>query len=59
MRIYLEEIRHSQRLSPKPNFAVLLCNRYGWEPVPARITADHWMRLEAVASPARKLAGTS
>ena len=51
MRICLEEIRRSQRLSPKPNFAVLLGNRYGWEPVPARITADHWMRLEAVASP--------
>jgi hypothetical protein len=52
MRICLEEIRRSQQLSPRPNFAVLLGDRYGWEPVPARITADHWMRLAATASPA-------
>lgn len=52
MRICLEEIRRSQQLSPRPNFAVLLGGRYGWEPVPARITGDHWMRLAATASPA-------
>ena len=45
MRICLEEIRRCQQLSPRPNFVVLLGNRYGWEPVPARIPQDHWKRL--------------
>ena len=47
MRICLEEVRRCQQLSPRPNFAVLLGDRYGWEPVPARIPQDHWKRLRA------------
>lgn len=50
LRICLEEVRRCQQLSPRPNFAVLLGNRYGWEPVPARITIDHWKRLKATAT---------
>ena len=50
MRICLEEVRRCQQLSPRPNFAVLLGDRYGWEPAPARITQAHWSRLEAAAS---------
>ena len=52
MRICLEEVRRSQELSPRPNFAVLLGDRYGWEPVPARIPLDHWNRLLKAAAPA-------
>jgi hypothetical protein len=52
MRICLEEVRRCQRLSPRPNFAVLLGDRYGWEPVPARIPQDHWRRLMKAATPA-------
>jgi WD40 repeat protein len=52
MRICLEEVRRCQQLSPRPNFAVLLGNRYGWEPVPARIPCDHWRRLRSAASTA-------
>jgi WD40 repeat protein len=56
MRICLEEIRRCQKLSPRPNFAVLLGDRYGWEPVPARIPQDHWKRLiHAASSPDRNL----
>lgn len=56
MRICLEEVRRCQNLSPRPNFAVLLGDRYGWEPVPARIPQDHWKRLIQAASKAdRKL----
>ena len=51
MRICLEEIRRCQKLSPRPNFAVLLGDRYGWEPVPARIPQDHWVRLMKHANP--------
>ena len=50
MRICLEEVRRCQQLSPRPNFAVLLGDRYGWEPVPARIPQDHWRRLRKDAS---------
>ncbi len=51
MRICLEEVRRCQALTPRPNFAVLLGDRYGWEPVPARIPADHWKRLMKAATP--------
>jgi WD40 repeat protein len=50
MRICLEEVRRCQQLSPRPNFAVLMGDRYGWEPVPARIPQDHWLRLINAAS---------
>ena len=50
MRICLEEIRRCQQLSPRPNFSVLLGDRYGWEPVPARIPQAHWAQLQASAS---------
>jgi hypothetical protein len=50
LRICLEEVRRCQHLSPRPNFAVLLGNRYGWEPVPARIPVDHWKRLRKLAT---------
>jgi hypothetical protein len=52
MRICLEEIRRCQQLSPRPNFAVLLGDRYGWEPVPARIPQKHWNRLIKAAAEA-------
>jgi len=51
LRICLDEIRRSQELSPRPNFAVFIGNRYGWEPIPARIPVDHWTRLLENASP--------
>jgi hypothetical protein len=51
LRICLDEIRRSQELSPRPNFAVFIGNRYGWEPIPARIPVDHWTRLMENASP--------
>lgn len=50
LRICLEEVRRCQQLSPRPNFAALLGNRYGWEPAPARILVGHWERLKAEAT---------
>jgi NACHT domain- and WD repeat-containing protein len=37
MKICLDEVSRSQRASPKPNFIVLLGDRYGWRPLPAEI----------------------
>ncbi|MGA9453580.1 MAG: DUF4062 domain-containing protein [Verrucomicrobiia bacterium] len=39
MRICFDELRRVQEISPKPNFLVLLGNRYGWRPSPPRLAA--------------------
>lgn len=43
--ICLEEIERCQRLTPRPNFLVLLGDRYGWRPVPPVITKGQWDKL--------------
>lgn len=45
LQICLEEVRRCQELSPRPNFAILLGHRYGWEPIPERIPENHWQSL--------------
>ncbi|MCF7859120.1 MAG: DUF4062 domain-containing protein [Candidatus Cloacimonetes bacterium] len=37
MEICINEIKRCQRLSPRPNFLILLGNRYGWQPIPNKI----------------------
>jgi WD40 repeat protein len=37
MDICLNEIARCQKFSPKPNFIILMGDRYGWQPVPSRI----------------------
>lgn len=56
MRIYLDEVRRCQQLSPRLDFVTLLGQRYGWEPILARISLGHCKRLiNAVSSVDRKL----
>jgi len=43
--ICLNEIARCQKLSPKPNFLVLLGNRYGWQPVPAKIPETEMIQV--------------
>jgi WD40 repeat protein len=45
MNICLDELRRCQRLSPRPNFIVLLGNRYGWRPLPPQVPADEFEEL--------------
>ncbi|HRF69221.1 MAG TPA: DUF4062 domain-containing protein [Muribaculum sp.] len=45
MRICLDELRRCQKLSPKPNFIVLLGERYGWIPLPETMAADKMRAL--------------
>lgn len=40
MDICLNEIARCQRISPKPNFIILLGDRYGWQPLPEKIPAN-------------------
>ena len=45
MEICLREIDRCQRTGVKPNFIVLLGDRYGWRPLPARIEAQEFERV--------------
>lgn len=40
MRICLNELRRCRQLSPRPNFIVLMGERYGWVPLPEVIPFD-------------------
>jgi WD40 repeat protein len=42
MPVCLAEIARCQKLTPRPNFIVLLGDRYGWRPLPATITAEEF-----------------
>jgi hypothetical protein len=37
LKICLDEIERCQKTTPRPNFVVLLGDRYGWRPLPAEI----------------------
>ncbi len=45
MNICLGEIERCQRISPRPNFIILLGDRFGWRPLPYAIPADEFERL--------------
>jgi hypothetical protein len=40
MTICFKELERCQTVSPRPNFLVLLGNRYGWRPLPPQVAAD-------------------
>jgi len=45
--ICLNELRRCKELSPKPNFLILLGNRYGWRPVPNTIEKSEFEMIRA------------
>ncbi|HSQ79486.1 MAG TPA: AAA family ATPase, partial [Candidatus Bathyarchaeia archaeon] len=45
MRICLDEIARCQKTSPRPNFIILLGDRYGWRPLPWQIPAAEMQAL--------------
>jgi hypothetical protein len=47
MRICIEEIARCQRVTPRPNFIILLGDGYGWRPLPFAIPADEFEEIEA------------
>jgi hypothetical protein len=50
MKICIEEIRRCQKTKLKPNFIVLLGNKYGWQPAPSEIVSDEFEQIRALAS---------
>ena len=47
MPICLGEIERCQRVTPRPNFIILLGDRYGWRPLPPEIPEREYVALEA------------
>ncbi len=45
MRICLDEIERCQQTTPRPNFIILLGDRYGWRPLPAQIPAEEFENI--------------
>ncbi len=45
MSICLDEVKRSQRVSPRPNFIVILGDRYGWRPLPAEIDVQEFDQI--------------
>ena len=48
MKICLGEIERCQKTSPRPNFIVLLGDRYGWRPLPYEIPTDEFEEITAL-----------
>jgi hypothetical protein len=46
MKICLDEIARCQKITPRPNFIVLLGDRYGWRPLPAEIPAKEFEEMQ-------------
>jgi hypothetical protein len=50
MRICFDELRRAQEISPRPNFLILLGNRYGWRPLPEEISVNEFEELKKAAT---------
>ena len=47
MGVCLSELVRCQTTTPRPNFIVLLGDRYGWRPPPAEVPADEFEKIRA------------
>jgi chromosomal replication initiation ATPase DnaA len=54
MRICLAEIARCQEVTPRPNFLILLGNRYGWRPLPTEIPDAEFAVLQAHLDPEQR-----
>ncbi len=50
MQICLDEIVRCQQVTPRPNFLILLGDRYGWRPLPFEIGAEEFEALALASS---------
>jgi len=55
MKICLNEIDRCQKKSPRPNFIILLGDRYGWQPLPYEIPADEFDQITHLISKEEKI----
>ena len=52
MGVCLAELARCQTTTPRPNFIVLLGDRYGWRPPPAEVPADEFVAIRAAVAEA-------
>src|SRR5262249_32598933 len=52
MNICLDDLRRCQHITPRPNFILLLGQRYGWRPLPPQIPTREFRRIERRVSSA-------
>ncbi len=45
LQICFNEIARCQKISPKPNFIILLGEKYGWQPIPEIIPEDEMVQI--------------
>ncbi len=45
LEICIEEIKRCQNVNPRPNFLILLGNRYGWRPLPYKIPEESFISI--------------
>jgi hypothetical protein len=50
LQICFNEIARCQKISPKPNFLILLGDKYGWQPIPEIIPEEEMKAILAVIS---------
>lgn len=48
MEICLEEIKRCQKVTPRPNFIILLGDRYGWRPLPFSLPMDMFIKILSI-----------
>ena len=51
IQICLDEVRRCQKLSPKPNFIMLIGDRYGWRPPSATLPDNDFTLIREALSP--------
>jgi len=54
MDVCLSEVKRSRTVSPRPNFIILLGERYGWRPPPPHIPDDHFQAILRQLMPAQR-----
>ncbi len=50
LAICLDEVKRCRTLSPKPNFLIMAGERYGWIPLPAKLSPEDFYEVISVAS---------
>ena len=50
LAICLDEVKRCRSLSPRPNFLLMMGERYGWIPIPTSISVEDFQNILSVAS---------
>lgn len=50
LKICIDEVKRCKSMSPRPNFLVMLGDRYGWIPLPYNIEASEYLKIYNICS---------